>query len=99
MQTPKFSINGLNRLARALALLLHGSSGLIRMETIRAVARERRESQLLPAALEQLRGYRVAEVCGCCDVLLSETTHHAPGCAGRKYAAAAVAAGKSKKSV
>lgn len=71
MTTPSFTINGLNPLALRIAMFLHGASGVVHMETIRAVAGEMGLSGLLPSALQQLKEYQQAEVCPYCDVLLT----------------------------
>lgn len=71
MSTPSFTINGLNPLALRIAMFLHGSFGVVRMETIRAVAESLRMSDQLPLALQQLQEMKQAEVCQFCDALLS----------------------------
>jgi hypothetical protein len=69
--TPRFTINGLNPLALRIALFLHGTSGLVRMETVRAVAGSLGMSDLLPTALKQLQESKQAEVCPWCDALIT----------------------------
>jgi hypothetical protein len=71
VSAPAFTINGLNPLALRIAMFLHGASGLVRMETIRAVATTLKMSELLPQALQQLQENKQAEVCPWCDALVA----------------------------
>lgn len=71
MTTPSFTINGLSPLALRIAMFLHGASGIVRMETIRAVARALNMADQLPQALQQLQEMKQAEVCPWCDALVT----------------------------
>lgn len=67
----QFTLNGLSPLARRIAVFLHSVSGIVRMDEIRAIARQYSEIERLPLALKQLQESGQAEVCPWCDALLT----------------------------
>lgn len=72
MTMSRFAINGLNPLARRIAMFLHQAHGIVRLETLRAMAEYEGQLPLLAPALQQLEEFQQATSCPHCDALLTE---------------------------